>query len=139
MEQAKRQVAEPHRVGDAVWIRPWEIGGQRTPGIVMEIHECVIGMMYGVVGVGTLVSGCYFDTNMLDARNSDEGVTMHTGQIHDSGGTLSKERAAVRPCPRCGWKDVLVQTGDSSCGGYEDLKYTCPQCYHVWWVDGIDS
>ena len=28
---------------------------------------------------------------------------------------------------------------ESSCGGYEDYRYTCTICGAIHWVDGIDS
>ena len=32
-----------------------------------------------------------------------------------------------------------VEQFDSSCGGYEDYKYTCITCKHGFWIDGPDS
>jgi hypothetical protein len=44
-----------------------------------------------------------------------------------------------RPCPKCGTAPVSCETVDSSCGGYTDEKYTCPNCRHIWWIDGPDA
>jgi len=57
----------------------------------------------------------------------------------ESEGTAGPPVKAERPCPKCGSDNVTVQTWESSCGGYEDEKFTCGACGHTWWVDGIDS
>lgn len=56
----------------------------------------------------------------------------------ESEGVFTKSDVARRPCPKCAG-EVRVQLWESSCGGYEDEKYTCTKCGHVWWVDGSDS
>lgn len=43
------------------------------------------------------------------------------------------------PCPNCKDYTVECRIWNSKCGGYEDFKYTCTGCAHVWWVDGSDS
>lgn len=65
---------------------------------------------------------------------------MHTKPMSESEGTLSTPVEAKRKCPKCGGP-MTCETWESSCGGYEDYKYTCsaPTCKHVVWVDGIDS
>lgn len=54
-------------------------------------------------------------------------------------GALGKERETTRPCPVCGVASVTVRIWESSDGAYEDERFTCGACGHVWWVDGIDS
>jgi hypothetical protein len=44
------------------------------------------------------------------------------------------------PCPRCKAAGrVTYKVWDSSCGGYEDIKYHCGACGKTWWVEGADS
>jgi hypothetical protein len=71
---------------------------------------------------------------------------MHTKPMAESDGELSAGVGSGRPCQKCraeklenGSPAVRYQTWESSCGGYEDYKYTCGACGHVWWIDGIDS
>ena len=64
---------------------------------------------------------------------------MHTQPMSESAGTLNASKPAQCGCRKCGKKEVTYQVWESSCGGYEDFKYTCGACGHVWWVDGIDS
>ncbi len=68
---------------------------------------------------------------MVEARTYAE----HEGTFQDKG------KPDDRPCPKCGQMTVVYQIWESSCGGYEDVKYTCTNkaCNCVWWVDGIDS
>lgn len=65
---------------------------------------------------------------------------MHTGPMSETQGDLSDARESSRKCPKC-QAAMTVETWESSCGGYEDYKYTCTdaKCRHVVWVDGIDS
>jgi len=65
----------------------------------------------------------------------------HTGPMKDSDGTFKAPDAARSKCPKCDKDSVRCERWDSSCGGYEDYKYTCetPGCRYVRWVDGIDS
>ena len=63
----------------------------------------------------------------------------HTRQYGESEGTLQPAQPHPEPCPKCHQKTVTVQVWESSCGSYEDYKYTCATCRHVWWIDGIDS
>jgi len=64
---------------------------------------------------------------------------MHTTTIPDSQGEFSSPRLIDTPCHKCTNTSIQVQTWESSCGGYEDYRFECPACGHVWWVDGIDS
>ena len=46
----------------------------------------------------------------------------------------------VRHCDHCKEEKLFdVQLWESSCGGFEDYKYTCPSCKHGFWIDGPDS
>ncbi len=64
---------------------------------------------------------------------------MHTKPMAESEGRLHLPGAVKHLCSKCGKLEVTCQTWESSCGGYEDYKYTCGACGHVRWVDGIDS
>jgi hypothetical protein len=65
---------------------------------------------------------------------------MHTQPMADSDGTFGDEKPAtgVR-CRKCDGRNITVRTWESSCGGYEDEKYSCGDCGHYWWVEGPDS
>jgi predicted transcriptional regulator len=54
-------------------------------------------------------------------------------------GELGVSQPSDQVCRKCNAKAVTVQLWESSCGGFEDHKYTCSACAHVWWIDGIDS
>ena len=44
------------------------------------------------------------------------------------------------PCRKCGVAGhVVYRIWESSCGGYEDIKYCCSSCGKTWWVEGSDS
>lgn len=64
---------------------------------------------------------------------------MHTKPMPESAGDMGPEKKSDRPCPQCKGGDVTYRVWESSCGGYEDFKYTCAGCKHTWWVEGIDS
>jgi DNA-directed RNA polymerase subunit M/transcription elongation factor TFIIS len=64
---------------------------------------------------------------------------MHTGPMKDSEGTFQTPQATNCKCRKCKDGPVVYETWESSCGGYEDYKYTCKACGYTWWVDGIDS
>lgn len=64
---------------------------------------------------------------------------MHTKPMADSEGVFNATDVLKSKCGKCGQVEVTCQTWESSCGGYEDYKYTCGACGHVRWVDGIDS
>lgn len=63
----------------------------------------------------------------------------HTRVMTEHEGDLGDERECDRPCPACKKTEVVYQIWESSCGGYEDVKYTCVGCGNFWWVDGPDS
>lgn len=64
---------------------------------------------------------------------------MHTQPMADSDGTFNKKIPCHGKCKKCGDNNLSYQVWESSCGGYEDFKYTCDSCGYYWWVDGIDS
>jgi hypothetical protein len=57
----------------------------------------------------------------------------------ESAGTFGDEKVASCKCRKCGGGPVHEKCWESSCGGYENFKYTCQACGHSWWVEGIDS
>jgi RecJ-like exonuclease len=65
---------------------------------------------------------------------------MHTKPMAESEGKFDPQQPEPNvTCRKCGVKgQVTCRTWNSSCGGYEDYKYTCA-CGYVWWADGIDS
>jgi DNA-directed RNA polymerase subunit M/transcription elongation factor TFIIS len=63
----------------------------------------------------------------------------HFAPMKESEGTFEKGVfPSEKACPSCGEKKCTYQVWESSCGGYEDYKYSC-RCGYEWWVDGIDS
>ena len=65
---------------------------------------------------------------------------MHTKPMAESDGEFIQEsQKPVRKCPKCKKIAVYSKDWESSCGAYEDTKYTCSECGYYWWVDGIDS
>lgn len=65
---------------------------------------------------------------------------MHSVPYDDSAGHLSAAIAVVDlKCQACEAASVNEQQWESFCGGFVDHKYTCRECGHVWWIDGIDS
>lgn len=64
----------------------------------------------------------------------------HMKPMAESEGTFEAEkRQSDRKCDKCHSSKVTYRVWESSCGGYEDYKYTCGECGHWWWIDGIDS
>lgn len=63
----------------------------------------------------------------------------HMKPMSETDGEFTKREGSKMACPKCQQTNVTVQTWESSDGAYEDYKYTCPDCKHVWWIDGIDS
>ncbi len=64
---------------------------------------------------------------------------MHTGSMSETEGDFDKAGKDDRPCRKCGAHEVTYRVWESSCGGYEDVKYTCGACGRGWWVEGSDS
>ena len=56
-------------------------------------------------------------------------------------GEFTKTETKKYKCYKCQQETVTCKVWESSCGGWEDYKYSCenPECLHSWWVDGIDS
>jgi len=64
---------------------------------------------------------------------------MHTQPMSESEGTFQEAEPTGVACRSCGERKITCETWESSCGGFEDYKYTCGACGYSWWVDGIDS
>lgn len=64
---------------------------------------------------------------------------MHNQAMADSDGDFSKEVACDRQCLHCKSREMVYEVWESSCGGYEDYKYTCKKCGHGFWIDGPDA
>jgi hypothetical protein len=64
---------------------------------------------------------------------------MHIYTMSEFDGTFGKPVNADRLCRKCGSDNVSMCCWESNCGGYEDYKYNCAMCGHVWWVEGPDS
>lgn len=63
----------------------------------------------------------------------------HMKTVDDAAGDFSDAKVSDRPCRKCKSANVSYRVWESSCGGYEDCKYTCSSCGAMWWVDGCDS
>jgi hypothetical protein len=63
----------------------------------------------------------------------------HTRALADEEGRFSRRESAECFCRRCKSQTVECELWESHCGAYEDHRYTCTTCGHVWWIDGIDS
>ncbi len=61
--------------------------------------------------------------------------------MSEDDGNFSKIEVNLYDCLKCKQKTVICKVWESSCGGYEDYKYTCQDsnCKYYWWIDGIDS
>lgn len=66
---------------------------------------------------------------------------MHSQPMNETDGTFQETEPSDRPCPKCqaSADRVRMKAWESSCGGYEDYKFTCMGCGYEWWVEGIDS
>lgn len=65
---------------------------------------------------------------------------MHAKAITEKAGTFTDSKTVMLYCSSCGTKTPHEEaTWESSCGGYEDYKFTCSVCDKVSWVDGPDS
>lgn len=66
----------------------------------------------------------------------------HTGPMNESEGKLGPEGRLLTGCRgKCAPAATAhtVQEWDSNDGAYEDVKFTCAVCKHVFWAEGIDS
>lgn len=67
---------------------------------------------------------------------------MHDKPMAESDGTFLRDDASCPgvACRKCGETGgVKFKPWESSCGGYEDYKYTCTKCGHYWWIEGSDA
>lgn len=62
-----------------------------------------------------------------------------TPNMPDSAGEFQAPKPVEVPCRKCTAHSVTEESWESSCGGWEDWRYTCHACGHRWWVEGIDS
>ena len=64
----------------------------------------------------------------------------HPAPMPDSAGDFSSAGQSKRFCKHCKGDTVFkCEKWESSCGGYEDYKYTCTCCQHGFWIEGCDS
>jgi transposase-like protein len=65
---------------------------------------------------------------------------MHTKSVAENEGTFQEPKTIESYCPRCEKRQkIMFKVWESSCGAYEDEKFTCSVCGYSWWVDGPDS
>jgi hypothetical protein len=67
---------------------------------------------------------------------------MHTGPVPGKFETEwkpTKTEDNTFFCRQCGSSDVWYRVWESSCGGYEDIKYECRGCGRTWWVESDDA
>lgn len=58
----------------------------------------------------------------------------------DDGKFVEPWQATEIACPRCKTeKSILKRSWESHCGGYDDTKYKCETCGHIWWAESIDA
>ena len=63
---------------------------------------------------------------------------MHTKPMSESRGAFTSEALSTRGCKKCGGK-VKREIWESGDGAYEDYKFTCLSCGHIFWIDGLDA
>ena len=76
---------------------------------------------------------------MQDQRTEGKVCKMNLQQLSDSDGKFSDMTPCEAKCQNCGEQKVSYRMWESSCGGYEDYKFTCRACGHSWWVEGTDA
>ncbi len=65
---------------------------------------------------------------------------MHTGPMPESAGEFQPPAKKLYDCRYCaGTGCVEMRLWESSCGGYDDEKYTCQKCGKTWWIEGADG
>ena len=42
-------------------------------------------------------------------------------------------------CRECGSNEIVYREWESSCGGYDDVRYHCNDCGRDWWLEGADA
>ena len=67
-----------------------------------------------------------------------EEILMHTESMKEDQGEFGQDKVSERECPRCG-QALHYRVWESNCGGYEDIKYTCPNCNYTDWSEGPDA
>ena len=76
------------------------------------------------------------------ANDNEQGrfaAMSFTPGMADSDGTFAEAKKVEWPCRKCKSTNVTEREWDSSCGGWTDYQYTCNDCGHSWWEEGIDS
>lgn len=64
----------------------------------------------------------------------------HTGPMPESAGEFNQWIACSdTKCRKCRSTNVHYRLWESSDGAFEDYKYECLDCGHIWWIEGIDS
>lgn len=67
---------------------------------------------------------------------------MHIGPVPGKHVDDWRPTKATNPdfkCRKCGSDDIWFREWESSCGGYDDIKYECRGCSRVWWVESSDG
>lgn len=66
---------------------------------------------------------------------------MHTQEMSELDGSFHKteDDQEIFDCPKCKQHTLTYKIWESSCGGYEDVKYSCNNCKHYYWVEGPDA
>lgn len=60
---------------------------------------------------------------------------MQTGPV--DGKFIDKDQPCGKQCPKCGHSDTTSRNWESSDGAYENVRFTCHHCGHVWWWEII--
>lgn len=64
---------------------------------------------------------------------------MHIKPMEESEGTFKPEDEELVSCFKCNKVAMTCSIWESSCGGYEDAKYTCKACGYIYWSEGPDA
>jgi len=59
--------------------------------------------------------------------------------MNEFDGEFTTTTEKLYECPKCSNLSLSKRIWESSCGGYEDVKYECSSCGYYYWIDGIDS
>lgn len=137
-----------------------------TPAEVYQFRLQVTGLLHDLAIAGELLEEAALDvkTTTLASRCWEMATSIRTTRktasdrfsdqrglrrreaemsspidVSESSGVFSEEIQSARTCRKCGSKNVTCRVWSSSCGGYEDEKYTCRDCGAVQWVEGADS
>lgn len=63
----------------------------------------------------------------------------HMKQMSEFEGVFNEQQTVQRKCRKCSSNTAILEVWESSCGGYENYKYTCQECKSITWIDVIDS